>query len=288
MEAAAQKVDVPLDALDIEVQPLELPLPTLRSSWNTSSSPTKAGVQISDGYGDVCTIGWNYHRGADFPDASAEEGFYTAGHCVHGQPGAGIAGYIYQPLSTSIGYITQNPTWDVTDAACTYAYCTQVDAMYVKYTDPTISSKTLAQTASYGTGNLTGSITYTGAWGNLTGTNFNFLVGDYVDKIGRTTGWTRGTLYSTCEKTNVGPLNYSAYTVLCANRVSGAAFGEGDSGGPVFQIGPDSAIVKRGTLFAGTGVMSTNDEGLQYCTASCVYSYNTINRILLFLREPPY
>jgi hypothetical protein len=229
----------------------------------------------------------NVHRGPAFPDDGAEEGFFTAGHCVYGQPGTGITGAIYQPLSTRIGYITQDPVWNVSDTLCDYSYCTQVDAMYVKYDDPSISSETLAQTASYGTSNSTGSITYTGAWTNLSGTNFNFLVGDNVDKMGRTTGWTRGTLSATCQKTNVGESGLSSWTVLCAYRVSGASFGQGDSGGAVFQIAGDG-IVKLGILFSGAGTFDFNEEGNLYCTADCIYSYNIWGRIHLFLPEPPY
>lgn len=286
--AAAQKTGVPVDAIDIQVRPLERPMSTLRSKWNSSSNPTKGGVQIANAGSGICTLGWNVHRGPDFPDDGAEEGFFTTGHCVYGQPGAGITGPIYQPLSTQIGYITQNPAWNVSNALCDYAYCTQVDAMYVTYDDPSISSKTLAQTSSVGLSNTNGSITYSGIWANLTGTNYSFFVGDYVDKMGRTTGWTRGTLYATCQKTNVGASGYSSWTVLCANKVSGAAFGQGDSGGPVFQIGEGGVIVRQGTLFSGTGSFDQNEEGFLYCSADCIYSYNTMTRIMLFLPEPPY
>jgi hypothetical protein len=54
---AAQRNGVPIDALDIRVQPLDKPMSTLRSSWNTSSSPTKGGVQIANANSEICSIG---------------------------------------------------------------------------------------------------------------------------------------------------------------------------------------------------------------------------------------
>lgn len=64
-----------------------------------------------------------------------------------------------------------------------------------------------------------------------------------------TTGLTRGSVASTCE----APLVTSSpqYVVLCANRVDGAAAGQGDSGGPVYYpaTSPDPTYA-MGTLFA--------------------------------------
>jgi hypothetical protein len=287
--AAAEKTGVPVDALEITVGPLARPMSTLRDAWNTSSARAKAGVQIANAANSYCTIGWNVHRGPDSGDG-AEEGFFTAGHCVYGQAGAGVTGPIYQPTSsTSIGYITQDSAWDVSNALCDHSYCTQVDAMYVTYNDSTISSKTLAQPTYGGTGNNSGSITLSGSdWTDLSGNNYSFFVGDSVDKVGRTTGWTRGALSATCQKVNTGVPGYDPYTVLCANEVSGAAFGAGDSGGPVFQIASGPAIVKRGILFAGNGDFHANSEEFPVCYNNCVYYYSTYTRIMLYLPEPPY
>jgi len=190
----AANAGVPLDAIDIVVRKLETASTTLRDSF----SPTGSGVQIANPNGNVCTLGWNVHRGPDGLDG--EEGFFTAGHCASAaQPGAGTVGPMYQPTTSNrIGYITQNPLWNVQDPNCDYSYCTQVDAMYVRYDDPSESINRLAQTQYAGTNNGGGSYEWTGWWTDLSGVNYSFFQGATVDKMGRTTGWTRGTLASTC------------------------------------------------------------------------------------------
>lgn len=55
----------------------------------------------------------------------------------------------------------------------------------------------------------------------------DILLGDIVDKVGRTTGWTQGRVESTCRN-----VYYPSYGYLCAGVVS-AGSGGGDSGAPV-------------------------------------------------------
>jgi hypothetical protein len=58
------------------------------------------------------------------------------------------------------------------------------------------------------------------------------VVGNVVNKVGRTTGWSQGSVTNTCVNTNVSGTNI---TQICQNFVS-ATVGSGDSGSPVFQI----------------------------------------------------
>lgn len=70
--------------------------------------------------------------------------------------------------------------------------------------------------------------------------------------------------------------------VLCADKVSGAAAGRGDSGAPVFvAMGPNaSEINPLGILF------STTNQGTEYCTSNCVYSFSRWSRVQMFLQRP--
>lgn len=276
---------VPGDAIDIVVHPMERAGQSIRSTF----SQTGSGIQIANVADQVCSLGWNEHRGGEDP-ATAEEGFFTAGHCAtNRQPGLGITGPMFQPnTSRQIGYITQNPAWDVQDPNCDYSYCTKVDAMYVKYDDPSISLKRVAVTSGPGINNAGGGTDVGNWWADLSGMNYSYYQGALVDKVGRTTGWTRGTLTNTCAKTNVGPPGFQPYTVLCAGKVVTAQAGEGDSGGPVFQIDFGPKVVPHGIFFSFVGTMAHNEEGLEYCIDQCAYSYSSLARIHLFLREPPY
>lgn len=74
------------------------------------------------------------------------------------------------------------------------------------------------------------------------------LLGEFVDKIGRTSGWTRGEVALTC--VNVG-VSGSNQVMLCQDLVLGMSAG-GDSGSPVFQPhanGRDAALY--GILWGG-------------------------------------
>ena len=67
------------------------------------------------------------------------------------------------------------------------------------------------------------------------------MAGDLVDKVGRTSGWTRGAITNTCADSNVDDTDAAGnavdtkITMLCQYIVNTTSLG-GDSGGPVFQF----------------------------------------------------
>jgi hypothetical protein len=75
-------------------------------------------------------------------------------------------------------------------------------------------------------------------------------VGQTVHKIGRTTGWTRGSVTGTCVTVNLSGTNI---TQICQTLVS-AGVGAGDSGSPVFRRqGSTSNVTLVGILWGGSG-----------------------------------
>src|SRR5439155_22136942 len=78
-----------------------------------------------------------------------------------------------------------------------------------------------------------------------TGQELNYSVGQTVNKIGRTTGWTQGQVTNTCVNTGVSGTNI---VLLCQNFVD-AGVGAGDSGSPVFSIVSGNNVVLHGTLW---------------------------------------
>jgi hypothetical protein len=73
--------------------------------------------------------------------------------------------------------------------------------------------------------------------------------GDQLDKVGRTTGWTSGTVVSTCRTVYLQSAR-GTYGFICSGVVE-AGGGTGDSGAPVFQFTPSSTHL-AGILFAIT------------------------------------
>jgi hypothetical protein len=78
------------------------------------------------------------------------------------------------------------------------------------------------------------------------------LAGEVLDKVGRTTGWTRGPVVATCVDTGVSD-ERPRVVMLCQDFVA-SAVGGGDSGSPVFaQNGVDRPVTLYGILWGGGG-----------------------------------
>ena len=72
----------------------------------------------------------------------------------------------------------------------------------------------------------------------------SMLVGEIVNKVGRTTGWTAGTAQGTCIDTRVGTRSPIRWVLLCTTFAGYLSRG-GDSGSPVFiRRGEDSDYVE--------------------------------------------
>ena len=211
------------------MQPVRL-TSTLQGAWR----PTAGGIQIwtSGSLGGTCTLGFNSTT------STGVTGFITASHCAPYALGSGSTGAtVYQNGSAyPVGTIVNNPKWNISDPGCgTYTLCTYADVMMVKYNTGITNQKWIMETSSVGTGGASGSLTVTASW-QVNGTDFYPATGDVVDKMGRTTGWTRGTISNTCQTVVVvDPYTGASGVDLCSNSVTGAAAGFGDSGDPVFN-----------------------------------------------------
>ena len=82
------------------------------------------------------------------------------------------------------------------------------------------------------------------------------IVGEIVNKVGRTTGWSQGDVTGTCVNTGVSGTNI---VQLCQDHVN-ASVGGGDSGSPVFSITDNPAIDDvelKGILWGGNSAGTT-------------------------------
>lgn len=288
--AAALSAGIPKDAIEFEIASGMRSVSGLREKYR----PTGGGIQIANSNGNLCTLGLNTTQGDD------DKGFYTASHCSPSPIGLGYLGdVLYQHTYASgyaLGAVTINPAWDATGTNCAgETLCAQVDAMYVSYdTVSHWSSKVALMTglANYSGGTLAiGSLS--GWWTNinLSTASTSYWEGIDVDKVGRTTGWSRGQLEHTCSHLTLDSATVKEHRVLCADIVKGAYAGQGDSGAPVF-IGHDdsnSQVDALGILFGvnfGNGY-DYNSEGNAFCNNSnCRYFYSRLSRISLFVTAP--
>ena len=226
----------------IEHAPIQLAA-TLRDVFR----PVIAGVQIH--YGNyVCTLGANV-------DHSGGRSFITNSHCTNTQGGTEGTQY-YQSSSTA------DPTVIAVEAADPQYWkggicpkgkkCRYSDASRALYTSSIVSSRgVVAHTDGINNGSLlyAGTVAIT-SQDNLT---TNFPIGTAVNKVGRTTGWTRGQVTRTCVNTGV---QGSQVMQLCQTFVSDAGgasvVGSGDSGSGVWIDTGNGTAKFVGLLWGGS------------------------------------
>jgi len=238
------------------------------STLSDKFRPTGGGIYIGNAASHYCTLGFNvttvtYH----------ETGYLSASHCADGDaPWLGhTGGTMYQNTTFSgniYGSVYLNPAFTRTDTECMGdPNCTWADAMFVN-TGASDFSKVLAAPTYVGENNSVGSTTLAGWWNLVTRAAFGPYTGLTIDKVGVTTGWTRGVVTETCQARTIGADQFGSYVVLCSDIVMGSAVGSGDSGSPVLiPPGSDPSAYAMGILFAGTvppggGVCA--QDGCQY------------------------
>jgi len=179
--------------------------------------PIQGGIQIHfSGY--LCTLGFNGIR-------SGISGFVVNSHCTHIQGGVENTLY-YQPYTEFIGTeIADPPYFD-----CAHGIrCRNSDAAFAERADVGLANVGLiARPDSIGSFNIAGNFRIVSEDNELS----SIIVGDSVNKVGRTTGWTQGNVTNI----NVNTIVSGTNILLLNQTYVSAGVGAGDSGSPVFKI----------------------------------------------------
>ncbi|MCI0432096.1 MAG: S1 family peptidase [Gemmatimonadetes bacterium] len=233
IQSAVANLGIPLGAIDVvQTDPIVAAV-TLRDFIR----PSRGGHQINFG-NFLCTLGFNATH-------AAGASFITNSHCTNVQGGTEGTLY-YQPLSTVagsfIGTEAADPVYFMGGVCPAGRRCRYSDAARVAYTGG----------ASFVLGRIQrttglGSITIMGVYKIVKERLASPLLGQVVNKVGRTTGWTQGSVAGTCVNTNVANTNI---TQLCQAFVN-AGVGGGDSGSNVFRIKTGNEVVLFGILWGG-------------------------------------
>lgn len=249
--ASARGVQNRLRALGIDEDDYVLRLsPAIRNvvALTDAFRPTQNGVQINfTGY--VCTLGFNV-------DFNGVRSFITNSHCTNTQGGVESTQYWQASRTTNpevVATEVQDPPYLKNIAGCSKGKkCRYSDASRAVYADPSISTRgVIAQTTGVNNGSLTvaGSFTIT----TQDAIRTSFPAGTIVNKVGRTTGWTRGGTTQTCVNTNVSG---SQVQLLCQTFVQDAGgatvVNGGDSGSGVFTITSGTNVELVGILWGGS------------------------------------
>lgn len=243
VEAALAATSVPRESVVVEAAPAIQLLATLRERVR----PVPGGVQIAFG-GFLCTLGFNAVRGG-------VQGFVTNSHCSGGQGGVQNTVFFQHSNASGnrIGIETADPTYFTGSGCPAGRRCRFSDSSFARL-DSTATDQFARIARTTSSGSSSGSITVSTAAPRFTiAATANFPnAGQTLNKMGRTTGWTRGTVQSTCVDVNVSGTNI---TQLC-QEIVGAGSGGGDSGSPVFSASTSSGSVNAtlyGILWGGDG-----------------------------------
>jgi hypothetical protein len=241
IEGALAASGAPRESVMVEAVAPILPLATLRDRVR----PVPGGVQIAFN-NFLCTLGFNAVRGG-------VQGFVTNSHCSGTQGGVQNTVF-YQNTNASgnrIGIETADPNYFTGSPCPAGRRCRYSDSSFARL-DSTSTDQFARIARTTSSGNQTGSITVsTTASRFVIAATASFpSAGQTLNKMGRTTGWTRGTVQSTCVNVNVSG---TTITQLCQSIV-GAGSGGGDSGSPVFSASTSSSNVNAtlyGILWGG-------------------------------------
>jgi hypothetical protein len=260
VENALKNQKVPLEAVIISETAAIKPMATLQDRIR----PTFGGLQLNwdndNNFANgswVCTLGFN-------ATWYGYKVFLTNSHCSGTQGGTQYVNYYqnsYYGTNTYIGYEWYDPT---------YAACTSYSGYVCRWSDSAIAYQAAGNPALgrvYRTTNFNGSLTLavnpnTGAY-----KKFNIVaewdyptVGYAIDKEGRTTGWTYGTVTNTCVDTGVSGTNI---VLLCQDFVQRTGYNivaGGDSGSPAFYWYGGAQIALSGLLWGGGSSNGVNGD----------------------------
>lgn len=251
--------------------------------------PVLGGLQTQTNTDDppkrpTCTYGPNALYGS-------ERNMITNSHCTWGsiQTGGWIGAELFQhdvPTYESdrdeyqYGIEVQDPAHSSSIYGCPAGYvCRYSDAARISLDAWSTSTGWdlggIARTTSRAVlPTIIGSLTIDGnnPTFQIVGVASDIFVGDFAEKVGRTTGWTGGSVTSTCYTVMVAPHAYP-----CQVEVA-AGVGGGDSGAPVFWLS-SSGYRLFGILFAGLLSPVTNTgERLYFSKWGDVdYELGTVN-----------
>jgi len=248
VRAALARASIPDEAVVVERADPIVQVATLQ---NVVDRPVRAGVQINFP-GFLCSVGFNATSGT-------QKSFVTASHCTTTQGGVESTPY-WQPLQsvdgTQIATEVADPVYVKGGAGCPRGkLCRYSDASRAAYVNGANQALGLiAQTSGPNNGSLTITGSFSITSDDCSTTGGCLAAGATVNKVGRTTGWTRGAITNTCVDTGV---QGSRIVQFCQTFVS-ARVGGGDSGSDVFQVTSGSNVKLAGVLWGG------NSGGTQF------------------------
>jgi len=234
-EARLAALGIPGDLVEVRVaQPI-----VFAATLQEKNRPIIGGIEINFvkfPWLYACTLGFNAQRGGF-------DGFVVNSHCTATQ--GKVEGTVhYQKYPDIIGRETADPAF-FTGGVCPRK-------LKCRYSDSAFSQRESGVGATLGSIAKTnqpnsGSLTISGQF-TITAEGA-VIAGETVNKVGRTTGWTQGSVTGTLVDTRVSGTN----VMMLDQNLVAADVGGGDSGSPVFQITGGDNVTLVGILWGSMG-----------------------------------
>ncbi|MDH5327918.1 MAG: S1 family peptidase [Gammaproteobacteria bacterium] len=268
---------IPLHAVIIDQGKVLIPY----NHMNMEFFPEKQGgiriSRVADGRTFGCTIGYNSARPFLWLNIA---GFVTAAHCTE-QPGSVSATTFFQPDSPNNSGVEELDPPFITLPGCPPGItCRLSDSAYVNYGGMPTRTGSVAKTTNWLASRV---IDHNSPEFTVSGFVSNQLVGDVLEKVGQTTGWTVSKIESTCFDIFAGPLMDTL--LLCQNQTYLESYPDirdnlrisatGDSGAPVFYWDLNTDAKIAGILIGG--IADKNDPTQQDIRR---YVYSPIGNII--------
>ncbi|MBP6820497.1 MAG: hypothetical protein KA368_03085 [Acidobacteria bacterium] len=257
-----------------EVEPIKM-TQDLQSKWR----PIAGGIQTGN-LGGNCTLSF-------LAIAGKNAGFITPSHCTS-TFGMNNGDAVKQPdnnIANRIGTELYDPPLFTNNGCPSGRLCRYSDAAFISRDAAAVQPTPL----------ITGDFSYLllanaskqevpVKYHITSRANFS-VAGSWVEKVGITTGRTKGQITATCANTTQGGLNGgdSGRTLFCQNFVA-AATAPGDSGAPVFNLeswpGGSTGVRLHGVLWGGTSQyfiyspLAQIDAEMQYAGAGKLKVYH--------------
>jgi hypothetical protein len=240
VQNALTRLGIPATAYDIQVtEPIHFMSEHLRT---TAFRPVVAGVQLHwSQY--VCTLGFNVSHSGGYS-------FITNSHCTDNQGSTGNTQY-NQPSRTlapdPIAFEAHDPAYFRGGVCPRGRVCRYSDAARAAYVDGMAGRAEIAKPNGQNNGDLTVSGRFSVNAQDNTTTSFSGT----MHKVGRTTGWTSGSVSNSCVTVSVSGSNI---TLICQTMVTSSQqiVAGGDSGSPVFTRSSGDNVTLRGILWGGS------------------------------------
>jgi hypothetical protein len=242
VRAALVRLGIPASSYTIRVtEPIRF-----AADLQDAIDPKVGGLQIHfSRY--VCSLGFN-------ADHAGGRSFVTASHCSDRQAETEGTAY-YQPLSsvapTPIAFEADDPSFFKGGVCSMGRKCRYSDAARALYQAGVANNGEIARTSGPNNGSL--EIVGTFDVTSQDHTTTEFPMGLELNKVGRATGWTQGTVVASCATVNVFASNIQLHCQTLVERSGATLVGSGDSGSNVFALAGANAAQLVGLVWGSSG-----------------------------------